>query len=257
MLERAYKRWLEAEKYDSGTITAQLHRSGRVEKHYGSLDQHYKNDRLANVLSSLVYSTEDERRMRPNPSKIPLDAKANIRNNLASYRSAVMWYRRFLESGGNSDYGEGGDEGEREVVDLPVAAAVEVLTDKLDEGSQRIGLERDMQRTLRLAISDLEDGLEIIDDGIERIVESGRIDITARDSSGSTVVIELKAGTANQRAIAQILSYMGDVADEEPGGNVRGFLIAADFDNKARAAAKMVPTLKLVSYSVKFFFKNA
>jgi endonuclease len=62
-----------------------------------------------------------------------------------------------------------------------------------------------------------EPGLAIIDDGAERSVESGFIDITARDAAGTTVVIELKAGAAGQRAVAQILSYMGDVASEEDG----------------------------------------
>jgi RecB family endonuclease NucS len=83
-----------------------------------------------------------------------------------------------------------------------------------EEAGQRIGLERDMQAALRIGIEQPEPGLAIIDDGAERSVDAGFIDITARDSSGATVVIELKAGVAGQRAIAQILSYMGDVATE-------------------------------------------
>ena len=54
-------------------------------------------------------------------------------------------------------------------------------------------MERDLQAVLRIAIEQLEPGLTIIDDGAERSVESGFIDITARDAS-NTVVIELKAG---------------------------------------------------------------
>ena len=79
-----------------------------------------------------------------------------------------------------------------------------------------------MQAALRIEINQLESGLTIIDDGAERSVDSGPIDITARDTSGMTVVVELKPGPAGQRAVAQILSYMGDVAAEEESGKVRG-----------------------------------
>jgi RecB family endonuclease NucS len=113
-----------------------------------------------------------------------------------------------------------------------------------------------MQAALRLHLEQLEPGLTITDDGAERSVNSGFIDITARDSSGGLVVIELKAGAAGQRAIAQILSYMGDIASEEENAKVRGILVASEFDAKARAAAKMVPNLALLKYSVRFFFSE-
>jgi RecB family endonuclease NucS len=45
---------------------------------------------------------------------------------------------------------------------------------------------------LRANIDQLEPGLTVIDGGNERKVASGFIDITARDRSGATVVIELK-----------------------------------------------------------------
>lgn len=112
-----------------------------------------------------------------------------------------------------------------------------------------------MQAALRLHIDQLEPGLTIIDDGAERSVDSGFIDITARDSSGTIVVIELKAGPAGQRAIGQILSYMGDIAGEE-GGNVRGILVASEFDAKAKAAARMVPDLTLTKYRIQFLFSE-
>ena len=87
-------------------------------------------------------------------------------------------------------------------------------------------------------------------------MDSGFIDITARDSLGTIVVIELKAGAAGQRAIAQILSYMGDISGEEENSEVRGILVASDFDAKAKAAAKMVPNLALRKYSIRFFFSE-
>ena len=49
---------------------------------------------------------------------------------------------------------------------------------------------------------------------------------------------------------------MGDVAAEETNP-VRGILVAGDFDNKARAAARVVPSLSLRSYRVTFEFRSA
>ena len=55
--------------------------------------------------------------------------------------------------------------------------------------------------------------------------------------------------------IGQVLSYMGDVADEE-STEVRGILVAGEFDDKARAAARVVPGLSLRRYRVKFEFSR-
>lgn len=241
-----YRSWLEAQRYSPGTVSAQLHRAGRVEDHYGDLDRHYKDDRLQGLVDTLRYSTEDERRQRPNPTNIPIDG--NLRNNLASYRFAIENYRRFRESDGmgEPEFADGSVETRNE----EIIAAVE------EEIVQRIGLERDMQAALRVAIEQLEVGLAVIDDGAERYVDSGRIDITAQDRQGAIVVIELKAGPAGQRAVAQVLSYMGDVAMEEPDTAVRGILVASAFDKKAIAAARMVPALDLRTYGVKFHFAD-
>ena len=133
----------------------------------------------------------------------------------------------------------------------------EVESEEITDNGRLIGLERDMQAALRSSIEQLEPGLEIIDGGAEHSVSSGFIDITARDADGKIVVIELKTGTARQRAVAQILSYMGDIAEEEEDITIRGILVAADFDTKARAAARMVPTLSLRSYRVNFEFTDA
>jgi len=243
-MKAGYRHWLEEQKYAANTITAQMHRAGRVEEHHGNLDEHYDKDRLASLIDLLRYSNDDQRHNRPNPSKIPFDG--NIRNNLASYRNAVERYRKFRDAAGDS-------------VDVPDAEEARAdlgASSVAEEVGQRIGLERDLQAALRIEIEQLEPGLTVIDDGAERSVDSGFIDITARDASGTTVVIELKAGPGGQRAVAQILSYMGDVAADEESGNVRGILVASNFDAKAKAAARMVPTLILRKYSVRFLFSD-
>ena len=73
MKKQEYKQWLERQKYQANTITAQMHRAGRVEEFYSDLDTHYDTDRLASVIDALHYSMEDRRHERLNPTKIPFD----------------------------------------------------------------------------------------------------------------------------------------------------------------------------------------
>ena len=117
-----------------------------------------------------------------------------------------------------------------------------------------IGIERDLQAALRPNIGQLERGLKISDGGKEQTVEAGRIDITAEDRNGATVVIELKAGEAGPRAVGQILAYMGDLADGKK--HIRGILVAGEFSPQAIAGARVVPDLQLRKYSFKFAFEN-
>lgn len=240
-MKSTYQNWLEQQKYATGTIQTQVHRAGRVEECYGDLDEHYDRDQLRGVIAELKYSTGDERQNRPNPSKISFNG--NIRNNLASYKSAAELYCKFRREDADEETISDAHGPDTEGVGEP------------DRRGQLVGLERDLQSALRRDIEQLESGLTIIDDGVERSVSSGFIDITAKDADGMIVVIELKTGTARQAAVAQILSYMGDIADEEPDDGVRGILVAADFDRKVRAAVRVVPTLSLQSYRMNFDFR--
>lgn len=233
-----YRNWLSAQNYQAGTITAQMHRAGRVEEYYGDLDSLYAKDRLEGLIQELTYTTADRRNNRPNETKIPFEG--NAYNNLSSYRDAVRRYRRFL------------DNDDTEVVELSEATIVDIETPEVQK--QTIGLEKDMQAAIRQNVGQIEQGLEITDGGRERSVETGYIDITAKDSAGVPVVIELKTGVAGQRAVAQILSYIGSVMEEEGSDQVRGILIASEFDRKAKAAAKVVPNLTLMSYQFSFQF---
>ena len=233
-----HRRWLEAKDYNPDVIRTLLSRISRAEQDYGDLDALYSGDRLESVLASLKYTSEDARRGVPNPSKINIGG--DFYNGLASYKSTVALYRRFLDETGDVQAGES-----------PVNTG-RIRSQETDPG-QRVGLERDLQKALRREIEQLEPGLTIIDEGVERYVPSGYIDITARDRNGNTVVIELKAGTADRAAVGQILSYMGDVAEEDSSA-VRGLLVAHDFDAKSKAAARMVPNLGLRSYAVRFAF---
>ena len=226
-----YKQWLEDQQYSSNTITAQIHRTSRVEECYSDLEALHNSGKLQSVIDELTYSAEDERRNKPNPSKIPFDG--NIRNNLSSYKNAVVRYRKFLTGGW-----------ERSDIDSPIAESssvrpIEVLVEQSEAATQKLSLERDMQAELCRDIRKLGKSLSIIDDGAERSVNSGFIDITCEDTlDKAIVVIELKAGKTDSRVIGQILGYMGDLAQEEEEREIRGILVAHEFDKCTVSAAR-------------------
>jgi hypothetical protein len=137
--------------------------------------------------------------------------------------------------------------------DADAVAAVEAEKEVADAFDAAFGLERDLQLALRRSIEQLEPGLIVIDGDREQTVESGRIDITARDRDGATVVIELKAGIADRDAIGQIMSYIGDLTDGTT--TPRGIIVAREFSTRAIAAARPVPhILRLVRYGHQFSF---
>ena len=242
-MRQDYPLWLAEQKYSENTQAAQIHRVKKVEEYYGNLDDHFTNGTYQDVIASLEYSTNDERANKPNPSKIKFEG--NTRNNLQSYKNAVVRYRKFLNDAGF----QGGNSETRELIENS-----DIITPG-EESIQRFSLERDMQAALRQNITSLDENLRIIDDGAERAVSSGLIDITYEDNS-SLVVVELKAGKADSRAIGQILGYMGDLQDEENGKSVRGILVAHDFDQRAKSAARVVPTLTLKKYCIEFKFSD-
>ena len=127
------------------------------------------------------------------------------------------------------------------------------ITNDDDSFEITFSLEKDLQAALRSNIETLELGLKIIDNGKERNTIAGRIDITAKDNFNKIVIIELKAIEAKPDVIAQTLSYMQAVNDEDKK-EVRGIIIASGFAERVKLAARQIPQLKLVEYSFQFNF---
>ena len=122
-----------------------------------------------------------------------------------------------------------------------------------DAANLKFGLERDLQDALRRNIHQLDPTLRIVDEGRERRVEAGFIDILAEDDQESLVVIELKSGEAPENGITQVLSYIGSLQTEEDSRPVRGLLIARDFPTRVRLAARAAG-IQLVAYGFSFSF---
>lgn len=247
-----YANWLKLQDYQENTIATQLYRIGRVQQCHGDLDDHYAKDRMVQLLGFFVYTANDEANNSNNPSLIPFIG--NIRSNIASYRGAITRFLRYKNETQNGQHLNNRNLGEPILENLPDVGVDKQLK---EQEYGEFEFEKSMQIEIRKNIALLQADLEIIDNGQERSVDSGRIDITAQiKGSNNIVVIELKRGRAGQRAIAQILSYMGDIVIEEPTKQVSGILIASEFDDKAKAAARVIPTLKLISYAVLFKFET-
>jgi len=109
--------------------------------------------------------------------------------------------------------------------------------------------EKELKTLLRRQLDKVEPGLVAADNGQEREVASGRIDITARDADGNLVVIELKAGPCPAGALEQVLGYSSDL-EEETGTRCRAVIVASEFSLRQRSAAKRARELHLVTYQV-------
>jgi hypothetical protein len=94
-MHQGYEAWLRRKGYDQNTVSAQLYRAGRVEVYYGDLDKHFEVDRLGSVIAAFVYTAEDARQNRPNPTLIPY--KGAITSNMNSYKFAIRLYQRYCE----------------------------------------------------------------------------------------------------------------------------------------------------------------
>lgn len=123
-----------------------------------------------------------------------------------------------------------------------------------------LSLERDLENSLINDLAQIEPQLQLFQDqGISgRQVDAGavgRIDILATDGDGSLVVIELKAGRADDRACGQILRYMGWVKEHLAGDRmVRGIIVANDFSDAMKYAAKAMAGVILQKYEIRFRF---
>ena len=118
-------------------------------------------------------------------------------------------------------------------------------------------LEKEMQRAVRRQLDRLEPGLIAADGGVEYIVATGRIDVLAKDKNGNHVVIELKAGACPSGALEQALGYAQSLSDDRKDiALVRVMLIAAEFSDRMRAAAKRIPNCELKQYEFSLQFKE-
>ena len=94
-------------------------------------------------------------------------------------------------------------------------------------------------------------------DGVEYPTEVGPIDILAVDNDGNFVVFELKLSRGADRALGQILRYMGWIERKLANGKkVMGVIVAKHVDKKLKYAASITPTITLFEYELNFDIKE-
>ena len=157
-------------------------------------------------------------------------------------RSHYSWYKSQITTG-KITLPENGES----VEDIGEASIEESISESIET---QVSLERDLQNYLAVRLHEIEPELVLFEGGIEYVTEAGRIDILAKDKSEFTVVIELKAGKAKDSALGQILGYIGCLSSSHK--NIRGILVASDFDPRVVFAAKALPNIKLIKYELKF-----
>lgn len=96
MKEAEFKAWMEAEGYSKATINTQMTDVRRLDKAYGDLDALPDGQTIAGLRDLLAYSKSDQRDGRPSPAKFEIDG--DLYSNLAHFRAALNFYRRFLDA---------------------------------------------------------------------------------------------------------------------------------------------------------------
>lgn len=131
--------------------------------------------------------------------------------------------------------------------------------DKIEEVESKefsLSLERDLQSYLSSNLDEIEEGLELVDNGIEYKTNAGLIDLLAKDKNGNYVVIELKAGKGKDAVIGQTLGYIGALSKERGIDNVRGIIVASDFEDRLKYAVSAINNLVLIKYALTFDFTS-
>ena len=198
----------------------------------------------ATIKELVIDSYVSEGRM---PSYESLTQK--VRDNFpasAWQKSHYSWYKSQINTG-KIEISEQ-DINEAEVTDEFIE---ENIAQSIDT---QVSLEKDLQQYLSSRVNELEQGLVLVENGVEYSTEAGRIDLLAKDSSNNLVVVELKAVKAKDSALGQLLGYIGCLSQENK--NIRGILVASEFEKRVIFAAKALPNIKLIKYELSFKLKE-
>lgn len=135
---------------------------------------------------------------------------------------------------------------------LPDDAASET-----ESNTDSFAFEAHLRDFLSRNIERLEKGLRLFERdgkiGIEYPVDGGRIDLLAIDPKNAPVVIELKLSSGRNKALGQLLYYMGWI-DKNLGANTpsRGIIVASEISDELVIAASRVPSVSLARYNLAF-----
>jgi Endonuclease NucS len=113
-----------------------------------------------------------------------------------------------------------------------------------DDAGQQFAAEADLRDFLAKNLAIIEPGLRLHEQdgksGVEFPIDDGRIDILAIDAQEHFVVIELKLGKGQNKALGQLLYYMGWVDKHLGSAPCRGTERCARARHSAAVAAQVV-----------------
>ena len=147
---------------------------------------------------------------------------------LRRYRKVKVQYEEFMGEGGSGN-------GEEPDLDEDRFAAESDLRDFLAKNLERV------EPALRLYQSGEQTGIEFP-------VEGGRIDIVAIDRGGRFVVFEFKVSRGRNRALGQLLYYMGWVDKNLGNAPCRGIIIAKEITDDLVIATRRAADVSLFRY---------
>jgi len=123
-----------------------------------------------------------------------------------------------------------------------------------EDSPQSFALESDLRDFLANNLSVLEPGLRLYNSagrtGVEFSIDHGQIDILAVDRENKYVVVELKLSRGRNRALGQLLYYMGWVDNNLGVAPCRGFIVASEIPDEVRTAVRRVPGVALFRYRI-------
>ncbi len=126
------------------------------------------------------------------------------------------------------------------------------------EANATFAYENHLRDYLAPNLQTLEPGLRLYEEdgipGIEYTIRNRRIDLLGVGQDGALVVIELKVSRGHEKAVGQLLTYIGwvrkDLADGKP---VRGIIVAHKATDELVAAVQEVSTkIALFEYEISF-----
>jgi hypothetical protein len=124
------------------------------------------------------------------------------------------------------------------------------------DADQQFAAEADLRDFLAKNLACIEAGLRLYDQGgksgVEFAVEDGRVDILAIDAKKRFVVIELKLGRGRNKALGQLLYYMGWVDKNLGNGPCRGIIIAKDILTILCWRCTACPAFPSIAISLRF-----
>ena len=128
--------------------------------------------------------------------------------------------------------------------------------DEEEPGSAEFAYESDLRNFLSKNLNVLESGFQLYEEegitGVEFPAGGRFIDILAVDANGSYVVIELKVSRGYDRAVGQLLRYMGWIAKHhaDAGQAVRGIIVARLISQDLILACSGLPDIALFEYDM-------